>query len=60
MLKINTDGAANGSPEMASCGGIFQTYRGFCKGCFANPMYLSYGKFDGKFPIKLVNIQFDI
>ena len=36
--KINTNGSANGSPRMAGCGGIFQTYRGFCKGCFAHPV----------------------
>ncbi|GMN67783.1 hypothetical protein TIFTF001_036843 [Ficus carica] len=37
-IKINTNGAANGSPGMAGCRGIFRTYRGFCKGCFSKPL----------------------
>lgn len=37
-IKINTDGAAIGAPGRAGCGGIFRTYRRFCKGCFANPL----------------------
>lgn len=41
-IKMNTDVAANGSPGMASCGGIFWTYRGFCKGCFKHPVGIAF------------------
>lgn len=37
-IKIDTDGAANGSPGFAGCGSIFRIYRGFCKGCFSKPL----------------------
>lgn len=30
-IKINMDGVAKESPGMAGRGGIFRTYRGFCK-----------------------------
>ena len=38
MDKINTDDVANGSPNNAGYGGIFDAYRGFCNGCFAKPL----------------------
>ena len=41
-IKVNMDEAANGSPGIAGCGGIFRTYRGFCKGCFAKPLRVLY------------------
>ena len=41
-IKVNTDGSANGSPDPASCSGVFQTYRGFCKGCFSCPIGVAY------------------
>ncbi|GMN53285.1 hypothetical protein TIFTF001_022429 [Ficus carica] len=41
-IKVNTNGAVNGSPGIAGYGGIFQTYRGFCKGCFAKPLGVLY------------------
>ena len=34
-IKVNTDGAANGNPGLAGCGGVFRTHRGFFKGGFA-------------------------
>ncbi|KAK3184210.1 hypothetical protein Dsin_031496 [Dipteronia sinensis] len=37
-LKVNTDGAAFGSPGLAGCAGVFRTCRGFVKGCFAIPL----------------------
>lgn len=41
-IKVNTDGSANGSPSIVGCGGIFLTYIGFCKGCFAKPLRIIY------------------
>ncbi|GMN27021.1 hypothetical protein TIFTF001_001497 [Ficus carica] len=41
-IKVNMDEAANGSPGIAGCGGIFRTYRGFYKGCFAKPLGVLY------------------
>lgn len=41
-IKVNTDGSANGSPGIAGCGGIFGTYIGFCKCCFAKPLRILY------------------
>ena len=38
FIKCNTDGAAQGSPGPAACGGIFRTSTGAVAGCFA--MYL--------------------
>ncbi|KAI9166139.1 hypothetical protein LWI28_026893 [Acer negundo] len=37
-IKVNTDGAAMGSPGFGGCGGIFRNYRAFMKGCFAIPL----------------------
>ncbi|KAK3183818.1 hypothetical protein Dsin_031104 [Dipteronia sinensis] len=37
-LKVNTDGAAFGSPGLAGCAGFFCTCRGFVKGYFAIPL----------------------
>lgn len=37
-FKANIDGASNGNPGMAACGGIFRMYRGFSMGCFALPL----------------------
>ncbi|GMN54146.1 hypothetical protein TIFTF001_023284 [Ficus carica] len=37
-IKINTDGAANGSLGLAGCGGIFRTYMGFCNECFCKSL----------------------
>ncbi|KAK2659082.1 hypothetical protein Ddye_005615 [Dipteronia dyeriana] len=37
-LKVNTDGAAFGSPGLAGCAGFFRTCKGFVKGCFAIPL----------------------
>ncbi|KAK0575059.1 hypothetical protein LWI29_033415 [Acer saccharum] len=37
-LKVNTDGAAFGSPGLAGCAGVFRTCRGFVRGCFAIPL----------------------
>ncbi|KAK2637349.1 hypothetical protein Ddye_032141 [Dipteronia dyeriana] len=37
-IKVNTDGAALGSPGMGGYGGVFQTCRSFVKACFAVPL----------------------
>ena len=37
-IKVNTDGAALGSPGVGGCGGIFRNCRAFVKGCFAIPL----------------------
>ena len=37
-IKVNTDGAAMGSPGVGGCGGIFRNCRAFVKGCFAIPL----------------------
>ncbi|KAI9181734.1 hypothetical protein LWI28_018031 [Acer negundo] len=37
-IKVNTDGAAMGSPGVGGCGGIFQNCRAFVNGCFAIPL----------------------
>ncbi|KAL6144350.1 hypothetical protein ACLB2K_055044 [Fragaria x ananassa] len=37
-FKVNTDGAARGSPGPAGYGGIFQDHWGNCMGCFAGSM----------------------
>ncbi|KAI9191000.1 hypothetical protein LWI28_001990 [Acer negundo] len=37
-IKVNTDGADMGSLGFGGCGGIFQNYRAFVKGCFAIPL----------------------
>ncbi|KAK2649696.1 hypothetical protein Ddye_017185 [Dipteronia dyeriana] len=37
-LKVNTDGAAFGSPGLAGCAEVFRTCKGFIKGCFAIPL----------------------
>ena len=37
-IKVNTDGAAIGSPGVGGCGGIFRNCRAFVKGCFAIPL----------------------
>ncbi|KAK3225126.1 hypothetical protein Dsin_004988 [Dipteronia sinensis] len=37
-IKVNTDGAALGSPGVSGCGGVFLTYRSFVKACFAVPL----------------------
>lgn len=34
-IKLNTDGTTNGSPGLASCGGVFRTSCCLVKGCFA-------------------------
>lgn len=41
-IKINMDSAANESPDMTGCGGIFTTYKGFCKRCFSKPLGIMY------------------
>lgn len=41
-IKISMDGSPNGSLGMAGCGGIFRTYRGFCKGCFVHPVCIAF------------------
>ena len=41
-IKVNTNGAMNGSPGIAGYGGIFRTYMGFCKACFAKPLGVLY------------------
>ncbi|GMN68018.1 hypothetical protein TIFTF001_037072 [Ficus carica] len=41
-IKVNMDEAVNGSPGIVGCGGIFPTYRGFCKGCFDKPLAVLY------------------
>ncbi|GMN70027.1 hypothetical protein TIFTF001_039073 [Ficus carica] len=41
-IKINTDSAANESLGTAGCGGIFRTYKGFCKRCFSKPLGIVY------------------
>ena len=42
QLKINTDGAAFGSPGLARCAVVFRTSRGFVKGCFAIPLGIAF------------------
>ncbi|KAK3213082.1 hypothetical protein Dsin_017788 [Dipteronia sinensis] len=37
-LKVNTDMTAFGSPGLAGCAGVFCTYKGFVKSCFAIPL----------------------
>lgn len=41
-IKVNTDGAANGSPGLSGCSGVIQTYHGFCIGCFAVPLGVAF------------------
>ncbi|XP_062021345.1 uncharacterized protein LOC133737886 [Rosa rugosa] len=38
QLKVNTDGAARGTPGLAGFGGIFRDHLGNCMGCFAGSM----------------------
>ncbi|KAM5549758.1 hypothetical protein ABKV19_000926 [Rosa sericea] len=38
QLKVNTDGAARGTPGLAGYGGIFRDHLGNCMGCFAGSM----------------------
>lgn len=40
-IKVNTNGIANGSPGNEGCRGVFRTYIGFCKDCFAKPSWYS-------------------
>ncbi|KAK3221397.1 hypothetical protein Dsin_008422 [Dipteronia sinensis] len=37
-IKVNTDGAALGSPRVGGCGGVFQTCRSFVMACFEVPL----------------------
>ncbi|KAK3189207.1 hypothetical protein Dsin_028768 [Dipteronia sinensis] len=37
-IKVNTDGAALGSPGVGGCRGVFWTCRSFVKACFAFPL----------------------
>ncbi|KAK3221823.1 hypothetical protein Dsin_008848 [Dipteronia sinensis] len=37
-IKVNTEGAALGSPGVGGCGGVFWTCRSFVKACFAVPL----------------------
>ena len=41
-IKINTNGAANGNPSFAGCGGVFRSHRGFFKGGFASPIGMAF------------------
>lgn len=41
-IKVDVGGATNGSLGPAGSGGIFKTYRGFCKGCFSIPIAFTY------------------
>lgn len=41
-LNVNTDCVVNGSTRMTGFGGIFRTYRRFCKGCFSFPLGVLY------------------
>jgi len=36
-LKVNTDGATFGGPDLIGCDDVFHTCRGFIEGCFAIP-----------------------
>ncbi|KAK2662165.1 hypothetical protein Ddye_000739 [Dipteronia dyeriana] len=36
--KVNTNGAALGSPGVGGGGGVFHTYRSFVKACFVVPL----------------------
>ena len=38
QLKVNTDGAARGTPGLAGYGGIFRDHLGNCMGCFAGSL----------------------
>ncbi|XP_040361405.1 uncharacterized protein LOC121049044 isoform X1 [Rosa chinensis] len=40
-VKVNTDGAAQGTPGLAGFGGIFCNHLGLYIGCFAGPMRLA-------------------
>ncbi|KAK2642460.1 hypothetical protein Ddye_024223, partial [Dipteronia dyeriana] len=35
-IKVNTDGACMGSPDVGGCGGIFRTCKSFVKACFTD------------------------
>ncbi|KAK2637423.1 hypothetical protein Ddye_032215 [Dipteronia dyeriana] len=37
-IKVNTNGAALGSPGVGGCGDVFRTCRSFAKACFAVPL----------------------
>ena len=41
-IKVNTDGTTFGSPGLAGSIGLFHTYRGFVKGCFAISIDIAY------------------
>ena len=41
-IKVNTDGAAFGSPGLAGSAGVFRNCRGFIRGCFALPIGIAY------------------
>jgi ribonuclease HI len=42
QVKINTDGAARGSPGLAGFGGIFRDHLGRVLGCFAGSLGIAY------------------
>lgn len=43
--KVNFDGAAQGQPGIAACGGIVRNYRGFVRGTFAAPLGIQTSMF---------------
>ncbi|KAF1877720.1 hypothetical protein Lal_00040438 [Lupinus albus] len=40
IIKVNTDGAANGSPGQSGSGGIFRDSNGVFVACFASYLYI--------------------
>ncbi|PON37487.1 Ribonuclease H-like domain containing protein [Trema orientale] len=56
-LKVNTDGAAFGSPGLAGCGGVFRTSRGFFKGAFAVPIGKVYA-FEAELAVTIHTISY--
>ena len=58
-IKVNTDGAANGSPGPAGFGAVFRNYRGFPKGCFSVPLEVTHAYHSELFAvIKAVEIAY--
>lgn len=55
-IKVNIDGAANGCPGLASCGGIFRSHCGFFKRGFTSPLRITYAfEFELMVVIKVVD-----
>ena len=56
-IKVNTNGGAFGSSGFAGSAGLFSTYRGFVKGCFAIPIGIAYA-FEDELATAIHAIQF--